>query len=389
MEALQEDALTRQILDFNAHTAPDNVFCEMVSGRIISRAAPAEEGRRLLFLLGTLLEDYIVSSQPAWKIVFGPKILPVTTGNIFSTDLYICAGEEEDTIPLLAVNIMSDSLALYDSLDKAAAYREAGTQEYWLIDLTRQDVFVYDFGGDGSFRRLSFEQRVYSRLCPGFDFVLSDIMWKDEGCLRELAVFYRFRKELQPRYQNMLMAEDEGIYEDGEGTDRKYTARQFYEWLKTRRNRPDYARTAQLLLGDIRLMRLPRFRHQFIQGNLYFAVKTFLENHSLPFEICFSPMAVELCSGGILDSVVRPDIFLIEAGADIPDDVYRGVPLWIAEIADPSSAAQDYVDKAQLYHYHGVREYWVINDWKRQVMVIRCGEDKDLPGGADMKKAVP
>ena len=86
---------------------------------------------------------------------------------------------------------------------------------------------------------------------------------------------------------------------------------------------------------------------------------------------------------------MRPDIFLIEAGADIPDDVYRGVPLWIAEIADPSSAAQDYVDKAQLYHYHGVREYWVINDWKRQVMVIRGGEDKDLPGGADMKKAVP
>ena len=206
MKPLQEDALTRQILDFNAHTAPDNVFCEMVSGRIISRAAPAEEGRRLLFLLGTLLEDYIVSSQPAWKIVFGPKILPVTTGNIFSTDLYICAGEEEDTIPLLAVNIMSDSLALYDSLDKAAAYREAGTQEYWLIDLTRQDVFVYDFGGDGSFRRLSFEQRVYSRLCPGFDFVLSDIMWKRLKWLsQELVALLPFPEgTAAPAARNML-----------------------------------------------------------------------------------------------------------------------------------------------------------------------------------------
>ena len=90
----------------------------------------------------------------------------------------------------------------------------------------------------------------------------------------------------------------------------------------------------------------------------------------MPYQLCFSPILVELKKLDLLDSVVSPDLFLIGNGEVVYDNIYRGVPEWIIEIVTPATAAQDYIDKAQLYQYHGVGEYWIVNDWKQQVMVI-------------------
>ena len=82
----------------------------------------------------------------------------------------------------------------------------------------------------------------------------------------------------------------------------------------------------------------------------------------------------------MLDSVVSPDLFLIGSEEMIYDHIYRGVPEWIIEIVTPATASQDYIDKAQLYQYHGVREYWIVNDWKRQVMVVGYLDEKNEEG---------
>lgn len=97
----------------------------------------------------------------------------------------------------------------------------------------------------------------------------------------------------------------------------------------------------------------------------------------MPYQLCFSPILVELKKLDLLDSVVSPDLFLIGNGEVVYDNIYRGVPEWIIEIVTPATAAQDYIDKAQLYQYHGVGEYWIVNDWKQQVMVLRYNSEKD------------
>ena len=54
--------------------------------------------------------------------------------------------------------------------------------------------------------------------------------------------------------------------------------------------------------------------------------------------------------------------------------------IYIAAYRTPATASQDYIDKAQLYQYHGVREYWIVNDWKRQVMVVGYLDEKNEEG---------
>ena len=82
-------------------------------------------------------------------------------------------------------------------------------------------------------------------------------------------------------------------------------------------------------------------------------------------------------------------------GEVIYDNIYRGVPQWIIEIVTPATAAQDYIDKAQLYQYHGVGEYWIVNDWKQQVMVVRYlpsvteGEDNIETSVYDFHEKIP
>ena len=125
---------------------------------------------------------------------------------------------------------------------------------------------------------------------------------------------------------------------------------------------------------------MPAYRYQNIRGNIYFTVKTYLKMKGLPYQMCFAPIAVELKKLDMLDSVVSPDLFLIGSEEMIYDHIYRGVPEWIIEIVTPATASQDYIDKAQLYQYHGVREYWTVNDWKRQVMVVRYLDEKNAEG---------
>ena len=350
----------------------DGLFSEMIGGRILRSAAADQDGRRLCFLLGTLLADHLRQSGSPDQIIFGPELRRFGAFNIFLTDFLTCDGEK----PRLAINMMPENGSSYYGLDKAFAYRQAGAAEYWLIDLREQFVCCFDFTGDVSFRRISFDQLLRSSCYPDFSCCLTEIMLEDEQALQELAVFYRFKKELYPAPQISILSDQRGLYQTEE--EESYTADQFYRWIKAREDLPDSAQFAQLLSGNISLPSPSTFRHQYLQGSLYLAVRTFLRQTGSSWQLCFSPLAAEMHDGSALDSVVRPDLFLIPSADHLKEDIYQGVPLWIAEIAEPENAAQTYLDKAQIYSYYGVPEFWIINDWKQQVMVFCQGQEPVL-----------
>lgn len=346
----------------------DGLFSEMIGGRILRSAPAGKDGRRLCFLLGTLLSDHFRQTGMRDEIIFGPQIRRFGDCNIFLTDLLTC----EDGQPRLAVNLLPDSGTLYSCLDKAFAYQGAGTAEYWVIDLPEQFIYCFDFTAGVSYRRLSFEQLLRSSCYPDFSCCLSEVMLQDRDCLQELAVFYRFKKEVSAEYGSML-SDRSGLYQNEDWE--TYTPDQFYRWIRARESLPDNARFAELLEGNISLQPPSAFRHQFLQGSLYFAIRSHLMQTDSDCRLCFGQLAVEMSGGGLLDSVVRPDLFLISGRIPAGEDVFRGVPLWIAEIAEPGTAAQTYIDKARIYRYHGVPEFWIINDWKKQVMVF--GADRE------------
>ncbi len=394
---------------FRKNAADQNISCELVSGYVVRTAMTGEEGRRLCFILGTMLEDYFGIRQGNDRLCFGPLEVGLDEENIFYPDLITvcedCQGSNDMTLtekiqneshvgtvtvkekhrsnkdnqtrkmPKLVIEIMSANQPIYDCLDKAVAYQRHGILEYWLIDLAEAFTYTYSFLHGFEYQRYSFEQNIRSQCYPSFACCISELMWNDAGGLKELALFYRFKEEIYPPHKQLSVAESGDVYDCFHHE--QYTAEEFYEWLATRKNMPLYANMVELLLGNDSVNSTQSFHRQNIRGYHYFTIKFFLKNAKLPYKIYFAPIAVELKKLEILDCVVVPDLFLMGEDEKIEDNVYHGVPKWVIEIVSPATASQDYIDKAQIYQYHGVSEYWIVNDWKRQVMVLCYGESGD------------
>ena len=350
-----------------------HICCELVSGHLLRVNAASEEGSKLCFLLGTLLTDYLMERKLKDRIVYGKEEIVLDDYNIFRPDMYtydVSSKNEEKNLKM-AIEILTENNVIYDLVDKAFGFKGSGIKEYWVLDLGRQQVYLFTYKRGIHFRRYGFDQKIECECYPGFDCCISDVMWQDTGCLRQLALFYRFKKDMPDKKTGLMLNEEPALY--NQVAAQQYTADMFYEWINVRKNLPRIREKTELICGEISQCLTPSFRQQNIRGNLYFVIRQLLHQTGSRFQVCFAPTAVEMKQKGILDSVVMPDLFLIPVKTIVNDNVYCGVPSWIIEIATPASAAKDYIDKAQIYQFHGVEEYWIINDWKRQTMVMRGG----------------
>ena len=82
---------------------------------------------------------------------------------------------------------------------------------------------------------------------PGFECCISDVLWDGGGSLKELAMFYRFKKEIYPENSVQVVAENSSVY--GGYQERQYSAEAFYEWMNTRKNKLQYTSLVELLVG--------------------------------------------------------------------------------------------------------------------------------------------
>ena len=99
----------------------------------------------------------------------------------------------------------------------------------------------------------------------------------------------------------------------------------------------------------------PGFRHQQVVGNLYLILR-----HALQGKRCtvgIAPTDVVLSDY----DVVQPDIFVICDEKKITDDIIRGAPDLVIEVASPATARKDRLEKKRLYEAARVREYILLD----------------------------
>ena len=153
------------------------------------------------------MEDYLLNRKKTDQVLFGPVDFHLDESNIFQPDLAVVEQSESysggmirtselNKIPKLIVEVLADGNAIYDCLDKAVLYGKNGVREYWLIDLNEEFVYTYSYRNGFEYRRYSFEQSMRSVCYPGFECCISDVLWDGGGSLKELAMFYRFKKEI-------------------------------------------------------------------------------------------------------------------------------------------------------------------------------------------------
>lgn len=131
-------------------------------------------------------------------------------------------------------------------------------------------------------------------------------------------------------------------------------------------NLPENVR-AELIDGAFYYMASPSRFHQRILSELHLAIGNYIKSNAASCHVYPAPFAVKLFNNH--NTIIEPDISIICDLNKLTDKGCSGAPDWIIEIISPSNPSHDYIRKLNLYADAGVREYWIVNPMKENVLV--------------------
>ena len=143
--------------------------------------------------------------------------------------------------------------------------------------------------------------------------------------------------------------------------EKRYTAEDYW-------NLPEGSR-AELIGGCLYAMAPPGYKHQLLVMELAGTIRDYIRQHNGSCKVLPAPFAVNLNAND--ETYVEPDISVICDSSKLTDRGCTGAPDLIIEIVSPSSRKMDYSTKNALYADAGVREYWIVDPSKNQVIVYR------------------
>lgn len=168
-------------------------------------------------------------------------------------------------------------------------------------------------------------------------------------------------------------------YNSAAAVEAPYTIRDYFDL-------PDDQRV-ELIDGVFYDMASPASIHQSILGHLHGQLYPCAENHP-ECELFLSPSDVRLDNDDY--TVVQPDLYII-CGRDAEERRQRmvsGAPDFIVEILSPSNREHDLYRKLSKYRFAGVREYWVVDPEKLEVLVHDLEHD-ELPKTYSFTDTIP
>ncbi|WP_026491780.1 Uma2 family endonuclease [Butyrivibrio sp. XPD2002] len=144
-----------------------------------------------------------------------------------------------------------------------------------------------------------------------------------------------------------------------------YTVEDFYNCVEEE--------FVELIDGHIYNMTAPNRIHQKITTKMIQRIANYIDSNNGDCEVYPAPFAVLL--DVTKDTVVEPDISVICDKNKLTDRGCTGAPDWIIEVVSPSNYSHDYIDKLNLYHQAGVREYWIVNPMDEKTTVYNLQEE--------------
>ena len=136
-------------------------------------------------------------------------------------------------------------------------------------------------------------------------------------------------------------------------------------------------RRAELIDGEIFDMAAPSALHQMILGELYMLFRQFANEHGHPCRVFLSPCDVRLDNDD--KTMVQPDLFVLCREFDIKNRCIDGAPDLTVEILSDETRSKDLFLKAYKYENAGVKEYWIIDPGKQEVLVYDFSNEDLIP----------
>jgi len=172
---------------------PDSFGFEILRGELIVSPSPNRRHQRTVLSLGRIL-DVHVNTQNLGEIFVAPfdVVLDADSSvseNIVQPDLMFVSKDRlniitDDNIrgaPDLVIEVLSDSTARYDRVEKMRAYIEFGVKEYWIIDADQKILEAFDLTGDEPVLQAPLaESDVFKpKLFPGLEISLSELWYPE------------------------------------------------------------------------------------------------------------------------------------------------------------------------------------------------------------------
>jgi Uma2 family endonuclease len=113
----------------------------------------------------------------------------------------------------------------------------------------------------------------------------------------------------------------------------------------------------------------PNLRHQDLIGKLYLALGNFLAGRPGTGRVFLSPVDVIFT----IHDIVEPDLVFVAADQLVimTEKNIQGAPAIVVEVVSKSTRRRDERIKKQLFERGGVREYWIVDPDRSQVIVHR------------------
>ena len=124
---------------------------------------------------------------------------------------------------------------------------------------------------------------------------------------------------------------------------------------------------AELIDGQIFYFATPSLEHQELLGNLYYILRSYIEEHDGSCNVYVAPVSVWLNQDN--KTYLEPDVIVVCDPDKLQEDGCNGAPDLIIEIASKSTQQRDYGLKMLKYRTAGVKEYWIVDPLKQTVMV--------------------
>lgn len=159
----------------------------------------------------------------------------------------------------------------------------------------------------------------------------------------------------------------------------EYTLEDYYALPEERR--------VELIDGVIYDMASPTFTHQRISASVLHQIMKYLDEKNGKCIALAAPVDVRLDRDD--KTMVQPDVMILCDHDKICNWGIDGAPDFVLEIISQASRRKDYITKLQKYADAGVREYWILDPEKKNLITYDFAEEGiphiyPLRGNAEM-----
>ena len=134
---------------------------------------------------------------------------------------------------------------------------------------------------------------------------------------------------------------------------------------------PDDGNKYELIRGELFVTPPPSVDHEEVLARLTEVLGEYVKKHGLGR--VYHPRAVIRFEG----SEAEPDLMVRAVAPGVRGNAWEQLPapLLVVEVLSPTTRRRDLVNKREYYLDAGAGEYWVVDGERREIRVIRRGDD--------------